>query len=149
MAFGVYIHFPYCLKRCPYCDFAIHVRKRIPHREYADAVERELFARAPLYEGRALSSIYFGGGTPGLWEPSCIARVADAVKKAFPVEKAVEVTVEVNPEAMERETIAALREAGVNRLSVGAQSLDQRQRLMRAGEQPGSHSASPRVSTDI
>src|SRR5438094_9702271 len=83
MSFGVYIHFPYCRKRCPYCDFAIHVRRRIPHVEYADAVCRELSARAPLFEGRRLASVYFGGGTPSLWAAGEVARVLAAVRGAF------------------------------------------------------------------
>ena len=71
--FGVYIHFPYCRKRCPYCDFAVHARARIPHDAYADAVVAELGVRAPLFAGRQLVSLYFGGGTPGLWRADCVA----------------------------------------------------------------------------
>ncbi len=127
MPFGVYIHFPYCLKKCPYCDFAIHVRKSIPHRRYADAVLRELALRADGFDGRGLVSIYFGGGTPGLWEPECIADVIGAIEARFAVGSGIEVTVEANPEAMARGTLAALRQAGVNRLSLGAQSLDPHQ----------------------
>ncbi len=80
--FGVYIHFPYCRKRCPYCDFAVHARARIPHDAYADAVVAELAERAPLFAGRELVSIYFGGGTPGLWRADCLARVIRAVTHA-------------------------------------------------------------------
>ena len=121
--FGVYIHFPYCRKRCPYCDFAVHARARIPHEEYARAVRRELDARAPLYAGRRLVSVYFGGGTPGLWRADCLGGVLAAVRAAFPADGAVEVTVEANPDDLPRAHLAALRAAGVNRLSIGVQSL--------------------------
>lgn len=125
--FGVYIHFPYCRKRCPYCDFAVHARARIPHEEYAAAVERELGLRAPLYPGRELASVYFGGGTPGLWRADCLGGVLAAVRAAFPerarADGAVEVTVEANPDDLPRPHLGALRAAGVDRLSIGVQSL--------------------------
>jgi oxygen-independent coproporphyrinogen-3 oxidase len=127
MSFGVYIHFPYCLARCPYCDFAIHARPRIPHREYLAAVRKELAARAPLFEKRELVSIYFGGGTPSLWEPECVAEVADAIRESFASDgKMLEVTLEANPEQLPRELLDRFRRAGINRLSLGVQSLDKR-----------------------
>jgi oxygen-independent coproporphyrinogen-3 oxidase len=126
VAFGVYIHFPYCQKRCPYCDFAVHARQRIPHAAYADAVVRELEARAPLYDGRALVSVYFGGGTPGLWEPGCLGRVLAAVRATFPSSGEPEVTVEANPGEVDEARLEGLVRAGVNRLSLGAQSLEAR-----------------------
>jgi oxygen-independent coproporphyrinogen-3 oxidase len=122
--FGVYIHFPYCRKRCPYCDFAVHARARIPHEAYADAVRRELELRAPLYAGRALTSVYFGGGTPALWRGDCLAAVLAAVRATFPAAgPSLEVTVEANPDDLPREQLDQLVAAGVNRLSLGAQSL--------------------------
>jgi oxygen-independent coproporphyrinogen-3 oxidase len=120
--FGVYIHFPYCRKRCPYCDFAVHARQRIPHERYAEAVLTELAARAPLFEGRRAVSIYFGGGTPGLWEPACLGRVLEGVKQRF-ADGEVEVTVEANPDDLPRPQLEALYAVGVNRLSLGVQSL--------------------------
>lgn len=123
--FGVYIHFPYCRKRCPYCDFAVHARARIPHEQYAAAVRRELAERAPMFDGRRLRSIYFGGGTPGLWRADCLGEVLAAVRAAFaPEGEALEVTVEANPDDLPREQLDGLRAAGVNRLSLGMQSLD-------------------------
>jgi oxygen-independent coproporphyrinogen-3 oxidase len=125
MFFGVYIHFPYCRRRCPYCDFAISARPRIPHERYQGAVCSELQGRAPLFAGRKLRSIYFGGGTPGLWAPESVGSVIEAVRATFPEhEGALEISLEANPEAMAPDTLAALRGAGVNRLSIGAQSLD-------------------------
>ena len=125
--FGVYIHFPYCRKRCPYCDFAVHARARIPHEQYAASVCRELAQRAPLYHGRALQSVYFGGGTPGLWKAECIGEVLAAVRATFADGPAgggeLEVTVEANPDDLPRAQLDGLLRAGVNRLSLGVQSL--------------------------
>lgn len=136
--FGVYIHFPYCQHRCPYCDFNLKVVRQIPHEAYADAVIAELEARAERFKGRGLVSIYFGGGTPGLWEPACIERVVDAVRQRWSLlndpadvalavelgEEPLEVTVEINPRRAPLELLEALRGAGANRLSVGVQSFD-------------------------
>ncbi len=126
--FGVYIHFPYCRKRCPYCDFAVHARRDIPHERYERAVIKELSVRAPLFAGRRGVSIYFGGGTPGLWRPDSIARVIGAVRSELDMERELEITVEMNPEGPEGVDfdahLEALARAGVNRLSIGAQSFD-------------------------
>lgn len=121
--FGVYIHFPYCRKRCPYCDFAVHARKRIPHDRYADAVLAELDGSAPRFAGRRAVSTYFGGGTPGLWRADCIGRVVDAVRARFALPDDAEVTVEANPDDLPPAQLDALRQAGVTRLSLGVQSL--------------------------
>ena len=123
--FGVYIHFPYCRKRCPYCDFAVHARQRIPHDEYASAVVRELALREALFDGRRLTSVYFGGGTPGLWRADALGRVLAAVRARFPsaVAGEMEVTVEANPDDLPREQLDGLVAAGVTRLSLGVQSL--------------------------
>src|SRR5262245_23218759 len=120
---GVYVHFPWCRARCPYCDFSIAVARRgaIPHARYADAILAELHARAPRFAGRTLASIYFGGGTPSLWDPDQIARVIGAVRAGWDGDD-VEVTVEANPDDCSPETLRRLRHAGANRLSIGAQS---------------------------
>jgi oxygen-independent coproporphyrinogen-3 oxidase len=121
--FGVYIHFPYCRKRCPYCDFAVHARQRIPHERYQHAVLAELDERAPLFAGRQTVSVYLGGGTPGLWEPACVGEVVRAVLARFPGAPEVEVTLEANPDELPLERLEGYRSAGVNRLSLGVQSL--------------------------
>ena len=124
---GVYVHFPFCSVRCPYCDFAVDTRAEIPHDAYADAVIAELGARAGWFAGAGpLVSIYFGGGTPGLWRPDALGRVLDAARAAFggPSAGALEITVEVNPGEAGEEHLAALRARGVNRLSIGVQALD-------------------------
>jgi oxygen-independent coproporphyrinogen III oxidase len=123
---GVYVHFPFCVSRCPYCDFATEARTALPHEAYADAVLAEIAARAPDYAGRRLRSIYFGGGTPGLWRADRVAAVIARVRAAFPPPAAppVEVTLEMNPGDAAADRFAALRAGGVNRLSLGIQSLD-------------------------
>jgi oxygen-independent coproporphyrinogen III oxidase len=123
---GVYVHFPFCVSRCPYCDFATEARTTLPHSNYAEAVLAEIAARAPDYAGRRLRSIYFGGGTPGLWRADRVAAVVDGIRAAFPraAGLALEVTVEMNPGDADAAHFAALRAGGVNRLSLGVQSLD-------------------------
>jgi oxygen-independent coproporphyrinogen-3 oxidase len=123
---GIYVHFPYCLKKCPYCDFLSLPSERaaIPHARYADAVLAELEQRAPGLESLPLRSIFFGGGTPSLWETSELARVLSALLARFPKHTAPEITVECNPSSFDGRVAAGLREAGVNRISLGVQSLD-------------------------
>jgi len=127
IATSVYVHFPWCLAKCPYCDFASGAIRpaEVPHTRYADALLRELEARAPALGERRLASVFFGGGTPSLWDPRQLGRVLAAVRAAFPLEEPdLEVTVECNPTSLDRAKAAALREAGVTRLSIGMQSLD-------------------------
>jgi oxygen-independent coproporphyrinogen-3 oxidase len=124
---SVYVHFPWCLRKCPYCDFATSAseREHIPQQQYADAVLRELEARAPDLRGWRLRSVFFGGGTPSLWEPRQLGRVLAGVCAAFAcAPQAVEVTVECNPSSLDETRAHGLCEVGVNRLSVGVQSLD-------------------------
>ncbi|MCB9565584.1 MAG: radical SAM family heme chaperone HemW, partial [Kofleriaceae bacterium] len=124
---GVYIHFPWCRKLCPYCDFAVMVaHHEPPHEAYRDAVVAELAARAAAVEGRRLRSIYLGGGTPGLWRPDCVGDVVAAVlaAAAAPGPDALEITIEVNPTDVTAARLAAWRDAGVNRVSIGVQSFD-------------------------
>ena len=120
--FGVYVHFPWCRARCPYCDFAIAVAplEAIPHDRYADHVLAELAARAPRFEGLRLLSIYFGGGTPALWRADALGRVRAAIADRFGAP--VEVTVEANPNDCRPEVLGPLADAGVTRLSIGAQA---------------------------
>lgn len=135
MSFGVYIHFPYCLKRCPYCDFAVAVRRSVPHERYLQAILAELAERGQHFPGRRAVSLYFGGGTPSLWQPACIAAVREAVLNRFPPPPGVqpEVTVEADPTDL-CGTLEALRQAGANRLSLGVQTFQARH-LQRLGRQ--------------
>lgn len=134
--FGVYIHFPYCLQHCPYCDFAVAVRKQLPHERYLRAIRAELASKAALFADRAAVSIYLGGGTPSLWRPDCIAAAIAAVTDAFPPPPGCtpEITLECDPAGVPADTLRALRQAGVNRLSIGAQSLQSRH-LVQLGRQ--------------
>jgi oxygen-independent coproporphyrinogen-3 oxidase len=121
----VYVHFPFCGSRCPYCDFAVAVRPTIPHDDYADGVLSELGARAPWWKGKAsprLASIYFGGGTPGLWRPDALGRVLTGARQAFAGGAELEITVEANPGDLDGTTLRDLHAQGVNRLSFGAQA---------------------------
>ncbi|HLL85563.1 MAG TPA: radical SAM family heme chaperone HemW [Longimicrobium sp.] len=122
--FGIYIHFPYCLSKCPYCDFASTVAKRIPEERYTDAIKSELALRAAeaRFEGREVHSIFLGGGTPSLWAPERVGEVLAALRERVPLAKDAEVTLEANPGASDAERFAGFREAGINRLSIGVQS---------------------------
>ena len=124
--FGVYLHFPYCLSKCPYCDFASQVEQVIPHRRYADAMLRELELRAPAFAGRKVETIYVGGGTPSLWEPACLGEALAAIRSRFEIAPDAEITLEANPGASDAERFAAFRALGINRLSIGMQSFDPR-----------------------
>ena len=122
---GVYLHFPYCLRRCPYCDFAIRVQRLVPGERYAEAVLRELDLRmtdTPEWRGRTIDSVYLGGGTPSLWEPAQVARVLEGIDRQLPLAADAEVTLEANPEVADGARLAGYRLAGVNRLSIGVQS---------------------------
>jgi putative oxygen-independent coproporphyrinogen III oxidase len=126
---SIYVHFPWCARKCPYCDFATEpIRAQIlPHDAYADALLRELDARADDLQGRTLKSVFFGGGTPSLWAPAALRRVLGAIRSAFHSEVGgLEVTVECNPSSLTQENAALLREGGVGRLSIGVQSLRDR-----------------------
>src|SRR3954462_5410344 len=125
---GVYIHFPWCLKKCPYCDFlsVAAARDAIPHRAYADAVLRDLRARlALLAADYRLETIFFGGGTPSLWATEELGRVLDGVLGAFAGRRPsdVEITADCKPTSLDLDKARALRGVGVNRLSLGVQGL--------------------------
>jgi len=122
---SVYVHFPYCARKCPYCDFASYRVAQIPQRDFTDSVVRELAWRAPSLSGRRLASVFFGGGTPSLWSAPELGRVLAAVRAAFDEEAPqLEITAECNPASLDDAVAAGLREAGINRVSVGVQSLD-------------------------
>ncbi len=123
---SVYIHFPWCARKCPYCDFATRPMRpeAVAHEAYAEAVLAELQARAPSLHGRELKSIFFGGGTPSLWKPEVLGRVSQRIAAAFERRTdELEITVECNPSSLSRAHAAALVEQGVNRISIGVQSL--------------------------
>jgi putative oxygen-independent coproporphyrinogen III oxidase len=123
-AFGVYLHWPFCLAKCPYCDFNSHVRHQPPdQKRYLEAFKREIAHRAALTPGRTVTSIFFGGGTPSLMAPETVAGLLDAVAGAWTVAPNAEITLEANPTSVEAERFRGYRAAGVNRLSIGVQAL--------------------------
>lgn len=120
---AVYVHLPWCVSKCPYCDFNSHtLRGVLPEREYVQALLDDLEADAPRVEGRQVGSVFFGGGTPSLFSGGAITTVLDALAGRLMLAADVEVTLEVNPGTVERGRLADYRRAGVNRLSLGAQS---------------------------
>jgi putative oxygen-independent coproporphyrinogen III oxidase len=120
---GVYIHLPWCLKKCPYCDFNSH-EGRGDEARYLDALRADLETALPLVWGRRVHSVFIGGGTPSLFSPESIDRLLADLRARLPLEPGCEVTLEANPGTFERERFRAFRAAGVTRLSVGVQSFD-------------------------
>jgi oxygen-independent coproporphyrinogen-3 oxidase len=123
--FGVYIHWPFCLSKCPYCDFNSHVRHAaIDEPRYLRAFQTEIAATAARAPGRTVSSIFLGGGTPSLMQPSTVGTILETVGKHWNVDPTVEVTLEANPTSVEATRFRGYRAAGVNRVSLGVQALD-------------------------
>ncbi|MDR3499633.1 MAG: radical SAM family heme chaperone HemW [Parvibaculum sp.] len=137
--FAVYVHWPFCLSKCPYCDFNSHVVANIDQRQWARALSAELAHMRALTGPRRVSSIFFGGGTPSLMDVATVETVLSEIAKLWPVEPDAEITLEANPTSVEAERFRGYRAAGVNRLSLGVQSLNDRDlkflgRLHSAGE---------------
>jgi len=123
--FGVYVHWPFCAAKCPYCDFNSHVRHQaVDQQAFASAMVRELTTMAERAPGRLVTSVFFGGGTPSLMQPATVAAVLDAISGLWPVASGAEITLEANPSSVEAERFAGYRAAGVNRLSLGVQALN-------------------------
>jgi len=124
-AFGVYVHWPFCLSKCPYCDFNSHVRHAsVDEDRFARAFAREIETTATRTPGREVSSIFLGGGTPSLMRPQTVGAILEAIGKHWRVAPDVEVTLEANPTSVEATRFAGYRAAGVNRASLGVQALD-------------------------
>lgn len=121
---ALYIHWPFCLAKCPYCDFNSHVRARIDQARFRDALLAELAHEAARAGRRPLGSIFFGGGTPSLMAPETVAALIDAALAHFDATPDIEITLEANPTSVEAARLAAFRAAGVNRVSLGVQALD-------------------------
>ncbi len=124
--FAIYVHFPWCLSKCPYCDFASVVSPQIPQASYADAIVTELRQRAEGHRGRVVHSVYFGGGTPSLWGPEHVGRVLKELASLFTLDAQAELTLEANPGAADVERFSKFRALGINRLSIGVQSFNPR-----------------------
>ncbi|MCB9991008.1 MAG: coproporphyrinogen III oxidase [Rhodospirillales bacterium] len=125
--FGVYVHWPFCASKCPYCDFNSHVSESIDHGAWRDAFLREIDYYAALTPGRRVTSIFFGGGTPSLMAPETVQAVIDRVQQRWHIANDCEITLEANPTSVEADKFRAFRQAGVNRVSLGVQALDDTQ----------------------
>jgi oxygen-independent coproporphyrinogen-3 oxidase len=122
---SLYVHLPWCVKKCPYCDFNSHaVSGAVPVDEYLAALMADLARDAPLAEGRPIETVFIGGGTPSLFSPDAIARLMDGIAAQLTLTPEAEITLEANPGAIERGRFADYRRAGVNRVSLGVQSFD-------------------------
>jgi putative oxygen-independent coproporphyrinogen III oxidase len=122
---SIYVHLPWCLRKCPYCDFNSHeARGDVPEAEYVDALVADLEASLPKVYGRRVHTIFIGGGTPSLFSAAAIDRLLVAIRTRVPVDPEAEITLEANPGTFEAEKFRGFRAAGVNRLSLGVQSLD-------------------------
>lgn len=122
--FGLYLHWPFCQSKCPYCDFNSHVAAQIDQQRWLRAYEAEIGRVAAETGPRLLNSVFFGGGTPSLMAPEVVAGILDAVRAAWPLANDVEITLEANPGSVEAGRFRAYRQAGVNRVSMGLQALN-------------------------
>ncbi|WP_225085681.1 radical SAM family heme chaperone HemW [Pectobacterium colocasium] len=130
---SLYIHIPWCVQKCPYCDFNSHALKGdVPHQEYVDHLLADLDADLPLASGRALHSIFIGGGTPSLLSAEAMQALLDGVRARIPLTPDAEITMEANPGTVEADRFSGYQRAGINRISIGVQSFDP-QKLTRLG----------------
>ena len=123
-ALALYIHWPFCLSKCPYCDFNSHVREVVPEARFVAALRRELAFEAARLGQRRVTSVFFGGGTPSLMAPESVATLLAEVCRVFTLEEAAEITLEANPTSIEAGRFRGYAAAGVNRVSIGVQSFD-------------------------
>lgn len=122
--FGLYVHWPFCASKCPYCDFNSHVSLTIDHKSWRSAYVSEVNRVAKLTPGRTLDSIFFGGGTPSTMEPETVTAIIEAAKAAWPTRNSLEITLEANPASVDYEKFRDFSAAGVSRVSLGVQALD-------------------------
>ena len=127
-AFSLYIHIPYCISKCPYCDFNSHVVAEIPEDHYTAALLQELahYGESADWQGRTVQSIFFGGGTPSTFKPESIGKLLARTAATFPIQADCEITLEANPGTVDRDHFFGYRDAGINRISVGVQSFQPR-----------------------
>ena len=122
--FGLYLHWPFCASKCPYCDFNSHVAAEIDESRWKRAYFHEIDRLADETRGRILSTIFFGGGTPSLMSPDLVASILDRVRARWPMTHDAELTLEANPGSVEAGRFRAYRDAGVNRISMGVQAMN-------------------------
>ena len=120
---ALYVHMPWCVRKCPYCDFNSHqLKSAAPDGSYIDALIRDFDSELPQLMGRRIDTVFFGGGTPSLFQPEDFSRLLGALRQRIAFGHGVEITMEANPGTIERGRFAGYREAGINRVSLGAQS---------------------------
>ncbi len=124
MARALYIHWPFCLAKCPYCDFNSHVRDRVDHRAWQDALLADMCREAEVAGGESLTSVFFGGGTPSLMPPALVEGLLIEAERLWGFAPGIEITLEGNPSSVEAANYASLAAAGINRASIGLQALD-------------------------
>ena len=122
--FGIYIHWPFCSAKCPYCDFNSHVSKKVKQKQWLKGYLSEIQRVRNAVGPRLVNSVFFGGGTPSLMDPEVVEAVIGAIKSSFPISNQLEVTLEANPTSVEAGRFAAYQDAGVNRISMGIQALN-------------------------
>ena len=125
MARALYIHWPFCIRKCPYCDFNSHVRQDVDQARWAASMLADLRHEASIAGGEPLESVFFGGGTPSLMPPETVAALLAEAERLWGFAPGIEITLEANPSSVEAPNFAALAQAGVNRVSLGIQSLRQ------------------------
>ncbi len=146
---SLYVHIPWCLRKCPYCDFNSHERRGdVPEAQYVDALVADVERSYPDVYGRRVHTIFIGGGTPSLFTPAGIDRLLTAIRTRLPVEPDAEITMEANPGTFEADRFRGYRDAGVNRLSVGVQSFDDA-RLADIGRVHGADEARRALATAL
>ena len=123
---GLYIHWPFCLSKCPYCDFNSHVVDSVDHNRWEKALVNELTFLSRNQNQKKLKSIFFGGGTPSLMKPETVFEVIQTAQKLWGVQQPIEITLEANPSSIEYQTFNSFKQAGVNRISLGIQAFDDR-----------------------
>jgi oxygen-independent coproporphyrinogen-3 oxidase len=121
--FGIYVHWPFCKSKCPYCDFNSHVSDNVDHDAWSKAFTREIEHIAALTKGRTVTSVFFGGGTPSLMKPATVEKILDDISKYWRIKNDIEITLEANPTSIEAQKFKDFKAAGINRVSVGVQSL--------------------------
>ncbi len=125
MNLALYLHFPWCVQKCPYCDFNSHgLRDALPEANYVDALLADVAAQAPRVAGRTIGSLFLGGGTPSLFSPGALMRLFDGLRRELHIDPEAEITLEANPATVERGQFAEYRAVGINRVSLGAQSFN-------------------------
>lgn len=145
--FSLYVHVPFCSKKCPYCDFTTYATPHVPEEEYVEALKQELalYAKHPGFQGRTVGTIFFGGGTPSLLSPQAIGSIINATDDSFGIASGAEITLEANPSIPDLERYRGYRDARVNRVSFGVQSFND-QRLLLLGRDHSADDAKKAVT---